>query len=203
MFSIPIYCITLPEYPERKEKAKQHFIERGVAARFFDGIHAGKFGLETILPYEVDVPGSNYNMGWPRVGCWLSHFMLMSALNMMWDDISIVVEDDIEWPVNWHTLLTTAIADAGDFDLLWFGSCCCEGKPKTLIAGNVYEVQWPLCTHGYAVRKRAIPVILETQRNARVYAPYDISLALHTFPKLKTYTVLPRIAGQFDTLIPE
>ena len=43
------------------------------------------------------------------------------------------------------------------------------------------------------------PAVLETQR--KVYAPLDISLALHTFSqeKLKVLTLLPRCVDQFDT----
>jgi len=201
MSPIPTYCITLPEQPERKQRAIVHFREVGLEPRFVDGIHAERFGLKTVFPYELDNPGSNYNMGFGRVGCWLSHYTLWAALNLMWDDIFLVVEDDAKFPPDWHPRTMNALRDApADFDMLFIGSCCCEGKPKTSVTGEVFAVEWPLCTHAYIVARKALPVILATQR--KCYAPIDISLALHTMPKLKVYTVLPRIVEQFDTIIP-
>jgi hypothetical protein len=51
------------------------------------------------------------------------------------------------------------------------------------------------------IARRAMPTLLATQR--KFYAPADISLAFHSFPLLKVYTVLPRVADQFDNNLPE
>src|SRR5687767_8949582 len=137
MLNLRTFCITLPEYPERREKARAHFNERSVPAQFFDGIHAEKAGLRTIYSYEVDHPGSGFNVGFKIVGIALSHIMLWSAMNLLWDDHFFVIEDDCEFPPDWHSRLSAAMRDVpSDFDMLYPGSCCCEGKPQTHIAGE-------------------------------------------------------------------
>jgi GR25 family glycosyltransferase involved in LPS biosynthesis len=200
MLNLRTFCICLPEYPERKEKAKKHFNERGLAVEFFDGIHAEKAGLRTIHNYDVDHPGTNFNIGHKITGIALSHIMLWSALNLLWDEHYLILEDDCQFPPDWHSRLSAALKDVPqDFDMLYPGSCCCEGKPKTHIAGEVYDVKYPMCTHAFIVAKKALPVLLSTQR--KIYGPIDCMLVFHTLPKLKVYTVLPRIFDQFDTII--
>ncbi len=189
--------------PTSTSRVREHFAERGVDAQFFYGIHGPKLGVETTLTYEVDNPGTGFKIGAKPTGCWLSHRALWAALLLLPDEIFFVLEDDAEFPENWRTMVNQAVHDAGDFDILYVGSCCTEGKPTRHIAGNVYEVKWPLCTHGYIVRRSALHVLIETLDAARLYAPIDIALAFHSLPKLKTRVVKPRILDQFNTEIPQ
>lgn len=197
------FVITLPETPDKKEKCAQHLKERRVVSpRFFDGVYAERFGLKTVFPYEVDHPGSGFNIGFMPVGCWLSHWCLWSVLSFLHEDIYMILEDDVCLPEDWHSRTMQALADVPkDFDMLYVGSCCCVGKPTTHVKGEVYDVRYPLCTHAYIVAGKALPVLLASQR--RVYAPIDINITFHAAPLLKVYTVLPRIMTQFDTEIPE
>lgn len=197
------FCLTLPETPERTAKAKEHFFEKRVYdVEFFWGLHAEKAGLSTVHTYEVDNPGTGFRIGFKPTGIWLSHWALWNALNLLWDDHYMIMEIDCKFPDNWHSRITQALSDTPkDFDVLYVGSCCTKGRPTTHIKGEVFEVKWPLCTHCYIVAKKALPVMLSTQR--KVWAPIDIGLTMETYPKLKVYTVLPRIVEQFDTNIPE
>ena len=199
MMPMRAFCIVLPETPERTEKAKAHFAERSVYdVKMFPGIHAERFGLKTVFPYEVDAPGSGFNMGPKPTGIWLSHYMLWGALTMLHDDCFMVLESDAKFPKDWHTRLLAALQHLPkDFDVLYIGSCCCANRPQKHIGGEVYEVKYPMCTHAIIWAKKALPIVLETQR--KCYAPIDISLAFHTLPLLKCYAVLPRIIEQFDT----
>lgn len=187
------------------ERTRQHFAERGVDAQFFYGIHAVKLGIDTTLPYEVDGgPGCGFKMGPKPTGCWLSHRALWAALLLLPDQLFLVVEDDARFPEGWQAQVDQAVADAGHFDMLFVGSCCTVGRPKTHIAGNVYEVKWPCCTHAYIVRRTSLETLIATQDEAKCYAPIDISLGFHTFARMsRVYTVLPRILDQFDTYITE
>ena len=197
------FCITLPESPHRKEKARAHFQQRGLHdVQFFDGLHAEKAGLSTVHTYEVDHPGSGFRMGYKPTGIWLSHVMLWSALTLVHEDHFLILEDDAQFPENWHTRFVSALNDAPkEFDMLYVGSCCCKGCPQTQIKNEVWEVKYPQCTHAYVVAKKALPIMLATNRKA--YAPIDIALIRHTHAQLKVFTVLPRIISQFDTEIPE
>ena len=194
------FCITLPETPERTAAAKAHFDSIGLPVEFFGGIHGEKFGLETRHTYERDNPGSGWKISAKHVGMCLSHYMLWSAMAYMPEKWFLVLENDAKFLPGWHDRLFRALNDAPqDFDMLFVGSCCCEGKLQRNIAGDVYEVKYPLCTHGYMVAKKALPILLEKQR--KIYAHIDIALELDALPLLKVYAVLPRIIDQFNTKI--
>lgn len=191
--------------PSRLARARQHFAERGVNAQFFFGIHATQLAIENTLTYEVDNPGTNFRIGPKPTGCWLSHRAVWAACLLLSEDpneLFFILEDDAKFPEDWKERVEAAVRDARDFDMLYIGSCCTEGRPTKHIAGNVYEVQWPLCNHGYIVRRSALMTMIETQDAARLYAPIDISLVFHTMEQLKVGTVKPRILDQFDTEIP-
>lgn len=200
-------CITLSSSHANnqggnKDPAVARSRMEGLDADFFIGIHAKKLGIETTLTYEVDHPGTEFRAGATVVGCWLSHRTLWAALSLLPDEEVLVVEDDAKFPDGWRERLTAALRDVPpDWDMLWIGSCCTEDKPKTHIAGDVWDVRYPMCTHGYVVRKKALQTLIETQDDARLYAPIDISMVFHSFPKLHVYTVLPRILDQWDTVL--
>lgn len=194
------FCITLPETPDRTEAGRRHFAAAGVNAEFFNGIHAEKFGLLTKFPYELDHPGSGFNMGAKPLGILASHFMLWTALTMQPESHFLILEIDAQFPTNWGERMSAALSDApADFDLLYVGSCCCKDRPQGHIKGDVWEVRYPLCTHAYIVAKKALHTLIMTNR--KWYAPVDIAISLHSAPLLKVVTVLPRIVAQFDTVI--
>jgi len=197
-----LYCTHGNGSPSRLARARRHFAERGVDAQFFFGIHATQLGIENTLTYEIDNPGTNFKIGAKPTGCWLSHRALWAACLLLPDELFFIVEDDALFPEDWKERVCVAVRDAGDFDLLYVGSCCTEKKPTKHVAGSVFEVRWPFCTHGYIVRRSALMTMIETQDAARLYAPIDISLAFHTMSRLKTRVVKPRILDQFDSQLP-
>lgn len=201
-YKIRPFVVTLQEMPEKERFIMAHFKERGIEAEPFNGISAAVSGLKTTHPYEVDAPGSGWNIGPKPVATWLSFYMLWGALNLLPDQHFLTLEWDCCFPENWRQRTEAALRDVPpDFDVLFLGSCCAMDKPKTHVAGEVWDVRYPMCGHATVIAKKALPVLLRTQR--RVYAPLDISVAAWSLPELKTFTVLPRIAGQFDTNIPE
>ena len=54
--------------------------------------------------------------------------------------------------------------------------------------------------NAYIVAKKALPKIIETQRDA--YANCDLNLGLHTFMHLKVYIIRPRMCEQFNNKLP-
>lgn len=177
-----------------------HFKDRGLDVTFYPGIHAERLGLRTIHPYEVDAPGSGFNMGAGPVGCWLSHRTLWAALLLLPHETFFVLEDDAIFPPDWKPRLERNLAALPpDWDVLYVGSCCAADKPKEHVAEEVYDLRYPVCLHGYLVRKKALPILIETTDAARCYAPIDISMAFHSLPHLRTFTMLPRLLEQFET----
>lgn len=196
--NIRAFVVTLQEMPEREAFIQNHFKSVGIEATSFNGIHGVTSGLRTTFPYEVDAPGSGWNIGVKPVATWLSFYMLYAACNLLPDEYVWLLEWDCRFPDNWRARVEQALKDVPpDFDMLFVGSCCCDGKPKTHHKGEIWSVKYPQCGHSLIVAKKAIPVVLQTQR--KVYAPWDISLAFHTLPLLKAYVILPSVCSQFDT----
>jgi GR25 family glycosyltransferase involved in LPS biosynthesis len=192
------FCICLPEYPDKIERAKKYFDEQGLKdVEFFWSLHADTAGLATWHTYEIDAPGSGYKMGANPTGIWLAHWMLWNTLAHLPYNRIMVLENDVQFCDGWKVKLENAIKDAPpDFDFLYVGSCCVEGFPKTHIKGEVYETKHIQCTHAYIIRRGCVPLLLRTLR--KCWAPIDIQLQFECFPHLKTYAVLPRIFSQFN-----
>lgn len=200
-FNIRAFCVTLQEMPEKWEFISRHFREVGFECEPFNGISAKESGLVTELTYEVDAPGSGYRIGRKPVATWLSFYLLWSAMQYMNEHYFWTCEWDCHFSPDWRRRVEQALRDVPpDFDMLFVGSCCCDKKPTRHIKGDVYEVKYPMCGHSTIIAKKALPILLKTQR--RVYAPLDISVAVWSLPLLKTYVILPRVADQFDTVIP-
>lgn len=197
-YNIRPFVVVLQEMPEKEKFIRNHFESVGFQAESFNGIHGVTSGFRTVFPYEADAPGSGWNIGTKPVATWLSFYMLYSALNLLPDTHFWLTEWDCKFPADWRNRAEKALQDVPpDFDFLFMGSCCCKGRPATHIKGEVWDVRWPQCGHSTIVAKKAIPMVIRTQR--KCYAPLDISMMLWTLPHLRVYTVLPRICDQFDT----
>jgi GR25 family glycosyltransferase involved in LPS biosynthesis len=196
-------CLTLPETPERTDKARAHFAEQGLEdVEFFWGINGPLAGLSTTHVYEVDNPGSGFRMGAKCTGLWLSHYMLWNALTRAPEEQFLILENDAKFDENWKPRFQQALKDAPtNFDFLFIGSCCTDGWPKTQIGGEVFRINGtaPQCTHAYVIARKCLPFVLGTLR--KCWAPLDCQLIFECFPSLKVFTLLPRAVSQFDTEI--
>lgn len=201
-YKIRPFVVVVPELAERTDFILKHFRECGLGeVETFEGLNSTVSGLGTCHTYEVDRPGSGWNIGPKCVGTWVAFWGLWSALKYMPEDYFLTMEWDAQFREGWREKLERALVSVPkDFDMLYLGSCCANAKPRTHIAGEVWDVHYPLCGHATIVARKCIPFILRTQR--RVWAPLDISLMNSTLPGLKVYTVLPRLVDQFNTFIP-
>ena len=199
---IKTFCLCLPEYPEKVEQAKKHFAEQRLEnVEFFHGLHAQTAGLSTEHTYEHDGPEIWNRIGYNSTGIWLSHWMLWNVLIHLAHDTVMILENDVKLCENWEERLSKALSDVpGDFGMLYVGSCCTEGHPKTHVSGDVWECKHMQCCHAYVIRRGALPTLLKMRK---IWAPIDIQVQLECFPHLKTYVVLPRIFDQHNmTLSP-
>lgn len=191
------FCITLPERPEEKERARKHFEERGMTVQFIDGINAEVFGLRTEHTYDFDNPGTDYHIGAKDVGLFLSHYAAWIACSTHDDDLFLILEADALLVENWKERLDSCLERAkklGNFDIMYIGSCHCLDKHKSQLDDDLWNVMYPLCTHAYVVTKRGIEILLRTQRDC--YASIDCALMQRSLPHMEVLTVLPRIADQ-------
>lgn len=193
-------CVTLGG--EREARAREHFESVGLTGvLFFHGINGPKLG---IIPTH-EVPETPEKM--PKtLGVWLSHRLLWSALLLLDgpDDEYLIVEDDAKFPADWRERFERARLQAhDDFDALYVGSCCTDDKSRTLVRGNVYEVRFPLCTHAYILRRKALKPMISMLDAHPADTGIDIALHYRVWPEMRVYTVLPRIIDQFDTDMPD
>jgi GR25 family glycosyltransferase involved in LPS biosynthesis len=190
------FFISLPETPKRTQRANEHFESIGLDVQFVQGIHAKTFGLLTSHTYDFDHPESGYHIPAKHVGLCLSHYVAWSVCAALTDEMFIIMEDDVLFEEAWKERLDKALADVPkDWDMLFIGSCNCQDKPSIHCSGEVFEIKWPMCTHCYAVTKKGIQILLETQRD--IFAPIDLALIHRSFEKMKVYTIIPRICSQF------
>ena len=195
-------CLTLRETPAREESARKHFAERGVDATFIYGIHAGTAGLMTKNPYEVDDPGSGFNMGAHGVGIWVSFIMMFQIALQMEGEHFFFLEHDANFDPNWKERFDQAMKDVpADFDFLFIGNCCVgDDRIKKHIKGDVYESKRPMCNHAMVIAKKCLPFVIQTM-SKKCWAPLDLQLIFEVFPHLKVYSLWPRAVHQFDTEI--
>lgn len=196
-------CISLLEYPERKEAAEKHFNEIGMDVEFYEGINASKMNITCTKPYMEDrkVGDDLFFAGPHCTGIFLSHYSLWSALSLMPQEHTMILEIDAEFKPDWKQRLDQAMEDCPkDFDWLFIGSCC-AGRERfnqdKRVKGDVYEIRWPMCFHSYVLSKKAIPHLLKTNRDC--FCPIDISTKLHSFKEMKVFSVLPRLSDQRGT----
>ena len=200
--NIRAFVLTVQEFPERTEEIQAHFRDFGVEAENFNCISAADSGLRTDHLYEIDNPGSGWKIPPKHVANWVSQYMLWSAMLYMPETHFLQLEWDSMFAPDWRQRTEEALSNTPkDFDVLFIGSCCTMDKPMTKIAGQVWDVRYPMCSHGLIIAKKALPVFLRTQR--KIYSNMDIATKDHTFHHLKVFTVLPAIVTQKNTeLVP-
>jgi len=193
---VTVFCISCPaELPEEHEAAVKHFMERNIEVNFINGIHAETFGILAWRPYTKDDPKGGFVIRMAQVGLALSHYMTWQTCLYSWDDTFLILESDAIFPENWQERFNLAMGDLPeDWDVLLVGSSNSADKPQTHIKGEIWEVKWPFCTHAYVVREKALPVLLESCRDAATHI--DIALIDRAYPRLKVFTLLPSLVTQ-------
>jgi GR25 family glycosyltransferase involved in LPS biosynthesis len=177
-----------------------HLNSIGIRWEPFYGFDNRLFRLTPVDTFDVDRAGER--IGTTHVAACMSHYMLWKVMMYLPEDIFWVLEFDAEFVPGWREQWEAAMRVLpADWDIVFIGSCCTGGKDRKHVGGNLYEVRHPLCGHAMMYRKKALPVLLDTHQ--RVWAPLDIAMAAESLPKLRVYTILPRIVNQIQTYIPD
>ena len=191
-----IFCISCPkELPEEHAAAVKHFTERNVPARFINGIHAETFGVLAWRPHAGNFPKGGELIRMAQVGLSLTHYMTWQICHFYDENTFIILEADADFPENWLERMAQVKRDLpADWDILLIGSSNCSDKAQTNIKGEIFEVKYPFTTHAYMVNRKALPVLIECVRDAS--QNIDLALIEKAYPRLRVFTVLPRIVGQ-------
>ncbi len=217
------------EWMKRFEDCLIHFTEQNIYAHCVAGVHSRKFGIQGTRKYMRDAYSRiqhKYKDGLPdvmpeelkeqsyqgdgRTGGYLSHYMLYNIMSAMNYEYYMLMECDCRFVEGWEKKLEQALKDVPeDFDFLFVGSSDAKNKEPEHIKGDVYkfpkrkgkEGWYPMCGHCYIVAKRALPIIIATQRDTA--DSVDVSLIYESFPYLNVYGILPRLADQHNMYLPE
>jgi len=190
-----VHAIVLAETPERTKRLSDHLSSIGISWTPFEGVRAIDWGLTTLFKKNPINLRSGDTISQKYVGMHLSHYFLWRRFNDSTEPVMTILEDDAAFNTDWSIEYKTAMDSVpDDWQILLLGSGNTSDKQKTQISGNVWNVDQPQCTHAYMVKRNALPVLLLTQK--LVWAEIDVSLIYRSYPHLKVYTVLPRIAYQ-------
>lgn len=194
------FLLTIKRNQRKAQHTLDHLRFAGIVPEVFYGLDGEVTGLETKHTYELDNPGTGYKIGPKTVSMYLGHMMVWKACEFLNGDAFMIMEDDARFTPDWKAHFDFAIpALPANWDLLYLGSCCVQGTNPKQISGHLHKVTHALCTHCYAIRKKAIPTLVDACE--KVYAGVDIAMSLHAIPKLNTFAFLPRIVDQFQTEI--
>lgn len=202
-----LYLPDTTSFVERWQRSMEHFKEAGLENIIeVAGIHGTRFGIDGVHTYDVDNPGEGYRIGPGYTAQFLSVYLMYSIANCLPFEHFMFLECDAKLKPDYlHHLAKELENVPADFDWLWVGSCHLKNHGHKHVKGNVYEFDkstgYGHCGHNFIVSKKAIPYIIQTQRDC--YAPSDLSLIFHTFPSLKVYGILPRLSEQFNNDLPE
>jgi hypothetical protein len=193
------FIIGFPRAEGKRSETLAHLRGLGIDAECFNGFDYEVSGLNTSWCYEVDNPGSKFKIGPKLSNLYLSHWIAWKVCSYLDNDAFVFFEDDVRFHSDWKVHVDEALAHLpSDWDMLYFGSCCTEHHPgKRQIHGRLWELKRVQCLQAYAVRKKAIPAILEGC--AKIYAPIDIALITEIKQPLRRFAILPRIADQLNT----
>ena len=201
MTTLPkMFCLTLKDTPKRREYAEQHFKENGLDVEFFEGINGTTFGLKTIIPYKDDNPdGDDYFISSGHIGCILSHLMLWKTLQYLpYDDI-IIFEDDLVLTIDFKNKFIDYYNQLpSNWEYVFLGHCClASDEYNTKITSNILtSIHPPMCTHGYMIKKSALPTLIET--NSIAWSHIDIQIQKKTLKKLPFYIYMPPLVDQLS-----
>lgn len=185
--------------------ARNYLISIGITdTHEIAGIHYN-WGVAGRHIYLADgKPQEQYYIGDKKVAGNLSQYLCFSVMNGMDHTHFMFMEGDVRFVDGWEARLEQAMKDVPeDFDWLFVGSCCAADKEPLHVKGDIYEFpyrgpeKWnyyPQCSHCFIVAKKALQLLIDTNRD--VANPSDVSVIINSFPSMKVYAVLPRIADQ-------
>ncbi len=165
----------------------------------FNGFDNRILKLNPVETFDLDRAGSR--IAPKHIAATLTHWAAWKVMEYQPDDSFWVLEYDVRMTPDWKDTYQLAMAHLPeDWDIFFLGSCCCKGRNTSLIGGNVYKVEWPLCGHAIMYRKKALPTLLKNHQ--KINMPLDIALFTMTLPYLNVYTALPAIIQQAGAPLP-
>lgn len=188
----PAYCITLRSQPKRAAAARKEFARAGLSATMVEGVNGTAWGLES---------NKRRRDGWlvhpKHVGLCLSHWMVWQYARLSQAPEVLFFEDDVRLCAGFAEEFRRSLAAVpADWQMVYVGHCCADGKPTIRYNDRAAAVHWPLCTHAYLLRRSALDVLLEHAAEAKTHIDQLLVENVLNHHKLQCYTMLPGLATQ-------
>ncbi len=190
---IPTYCITCTETPERGECAALHFAGVGLQTTFWRGVHGMTWGLRTDKGCKPADPGYRIHPG--QIGLILAHWSLWQHVYLSGAPEALILEDDAAFGADFLDRFAEAkkeLPENWEFCYVGWGGAVGHSSGRTASWRAVQGC--PFGTHAYLVKRAALPVLLDTNREARTHI--DIQIFENSLPHLQAYVCTPSLAGQ-------
>jgi hypothetical protein len=127
--------------------------------------------------------------------------MLWQTLTYLPHEEVLILEDDAWFEPSFRKRFRRAYADLPkDWQFVFVGAVAMEGTPLERITDRVGVMRYPCGTHGYLVKRSTLPILLQTNHEARM--PIDLQLIANSFPSLKCYTFTPSLVKQRSSWSP-
>lgn len=200
------FVLTVNRPIRRFDETVKHLDEIGIKWEPFIGMDNTKCRLNSKDTFDIDRAGERLEA--KHVAATLTHYLLWKTMCYQPDESFVALEFDVRFVEGWQQKFNFAMeALPDDWDLVYLGSCCCEGREKHPViakgadtVGNLWDVRYPLSGHAIMYRKKCLETLLDVHQ--KINMPLDIAMFHLSLPKLRCYTILPRICEQHGTYLP-
>jgi GR25 family glycosyltransferase involved in LPS biosynthesis len=202
---IPIFILTLREYPERTASILNMLKSQGINhAKLMYGFNGKTMGLAPARQYMRDHL-SNPARHQPIyvspgvVGCAVSWFAIVKTMLIMDVPEAIVLEDDAELCPNFREEFEkTYNALPADWGIFYIGY---DGRARERYNVNdrLCRFEPPvLCTHAVMLRRHVMQMIDASADIQKVDGPVDVTFYDHLLPHVPWYCAEPKLVGQLS-----
>lgn len=191
----PAYCLTLRQTPDRTAIAQAHLRMRGINAVMVQGIDGRAWGIGTGQWFADRRDAGNWKIPPGHVGLNLSHWMLWTHLWHAGVDEALIFEDDVTLAPDFAAQYaeTRAALPAG-WQFWYLGTVGMDADRRQVINDRLCRVDGCVFgTHAYAVRRSALPALLDGMQSCQDHVDIQLSRLL---PKLDWYVSWPNLATQ-------
>ena len=193
------FVLTVRRPIKRFDETVKHLDEQGIKWERFDGMDNKITKLQAVETFDIDRAGERLEV--KHVAATLTHYLLWCVMKYQPDESFVALEFDVRFVDGWRQQFDDAMSVLpDDWDLVNLGAACCKGRETHHVAKNLYDVRYPLSGHAYLYRKKCLETLLTIHQ--KINAPLDIAMFMMSLPKLRCYSILPRLCEQHNTPLP-
>ncbi len=197
--------LTVRRQIKRFDETAAHLDSLGIQWEPFFGLDNQITRLAAKDSFDFDRAGAKLDN--KHVAATLTHYLLWNMMSYQPDESFIALEFDVRFVDGWREQFDEAMSSLPeDWDLVNLGGCCCKGRETYDVvnngvkAKNLFDVRYPLCGHAIMYRKKCLETLLRMHQ--KIDMPLDIAMFQLSLPRLRCYTILPRIVEQHNTFLP-